>query len=67
MTKKHFEIVTNTIRFQVERKRRDAGYEGYWTLARVVSNLCVEFKKINARFDSVRFKVACGFAKGEIE
>ena len=56
MTRKHFEMIANTIR----ETKNNSDWDGILTLRELALNLCVEFKRENGRFNNERFLKACG-------
>jgi hypothetical protein len=57
MSKKHFEAIARTIRFQVDAA--DTYVRGI--LRDLADDLCTEFRAANPNFDRDRFMKACGF------
>ncbi len=55
MTRKHFELIANTIRVTKNTTEGDDA-----ALRELALNLCVEFKRENGRFNNERFLKACG-------
>ena len=60
MTKKHFQEVANTIKFNYAQATTTKELK---LIENIVDDLCVSFKNLNNLFDSKRFRAACGITK----
>ena len=55
MTRKDFELIANAIRVTNNTTEGDNA-----ALKELALNLCIEFKRVNGRFNNERFIKACG-------
>jgi hypothetical protein len=60
MTKKHFQQVADTIKFNYSQASTTKELK---LVENIVEDLCSTFKNLNNLFDSKRFKAACGIEK----
>ena len=60
MTKKHFQQVADTIKFNYSQASTTKEIK---LVENIVEDLCSTFKNLNNLFDSKRFKAACGIEK----
>lgn len=60
MTKKHFQEVANTIKFNYAQATTTKELK---LIENIVEDLCSTFKNLNNLFDKNRFKEACGIEK----
>jgi len=60
MTKKHFQEVADTIKFNYGQASTTKELK---LIENIVDDLCSTFKNLNSLFDSTRFKKACGITK----
>lgn len=60
MTKKHFQQVADTIKFNYSQASTTKELK---LVENIVEDLCSTFKNLNNLFDSNRFKAACGIEK----
>jgi hypothetical protein len=60
MTKKHFQEVANTIKFNYAQATTTKELK---LIENIVEDLCSTFKNLNNLFDKNRFKQACGIEK----
>lgn len=58
MTKKHFEKIAQTIKWELGKWPEDSQAED--ALTNIANELAAEFKGVNPRFDRGRFLAACG-------
>ena len=61
MTRKHFEMVAETIKFQKEQSEMCHEQEAVFRLKLVADTLSYQFKADNSKFNRPKFMRACGF------
>ena len=63
MTQKHYIVIADDIARENRRAHREGEMGAVASIDRLVSALCVTFKKDNKNFDKERFRTATGTTK----